>query len=241
MTIEEYWKKQEQILQILSRATEIQSRLDSFSNSYCQLDKYLLSANRLYNSPSFQNSIRNAERIFRNYSDISEAVKQATNASVFVDTYNNLTKGFSTALDALNRYVENPVATESSLPILSDELIHRVSNVLSSVTPYMPDDIRDECMEVISASSPKEDMPTFLSFDRVVNLVILIATILSLILSRLPNQQLEEIIEQKNEEIAIVEEQLELERQKLEQLNDISNSLSEIIIDLGELIETQGE
>lgn len=122
----------------------------------------------------------------------------------------------------------------------SQALQESLSNVLDSSVDFTPPEWRSDYECILSPTPTRKAVP-FLTFDRAVALLSLLIALFSFLTTQLPDSQLDELIDQNEQIITAQSEELELERQRTEQLQDLVQDLSDVIVELHEQIQTQSQ
>lgn len=174
---------------------------------------------KLYGSPSFLKIIDSIENI----ASIVQSIP------------------FSNLEEIFNIYNQTMISIqqlqEIAIPI-SDQFLNQLSTVVDEASPYLPEQMQEECAEIISLPS-EDDRKPFLTADRALTLLDLLLTLLTIVISLIPNSQAEEQTKQMERIAAAQEEKLHLEYQQSENLENIADSLKYLIVELSEKIETQ--
>ena len=166
-----------------------------------------------------------------------------------VDILNSLnwSNAMRNALDAIpaitasiSSFAEQTCQIPEGYIRLSQELVDRLNEMVEQSGDWISLELTEEEEHPLSPA-PIQKVTPLVTFDRAVALLGLLLSLLSFVVTQLPNPQLDEQIEQNERLITIQEEQLESERQRTEQLQELAQDLSGIIVELHNEIQAQSQ
>lgn len=198
-----------------------------FSILYKQLAESL---KPIYSTQYILESINSIQPTMREIVDLLQNDNYIAGASEFLNSLNMLIYAMPTL---------NIQALSESLCVVSNELYNIVSNALLDAAPFMTEEQRIECSDVIEpiASDMKKSGVTF---EKIMIFFTFLLGLYTAILATLPNEQLEKLANQQN---TIIEQQEEIV-EELHKINDNDdelvqaiNSLSTAIVALSDEME----
>lgn len=167
--------------------------------------------------------------------DLSDTLAELNSQSM-TDSLNIV----SEIADSMSVLLEQVLGVPDRYIRFSKDLRENLANVFNSSVDFTPPEWRSECEGILSPSPARKAVP-FLTFDRAVALLGLLISLFSFLVTQLPDAQLDELIDQNEQIITAQSEELELERQRTEQLQDLVQDLSDVIVELHEQIQTQSQ
>lgn len=223
MTIEENAQLQERISKVLVQLTTAMNSIPNTMNLFLeQYNSITQSLHSIMAMPAYLQTVANA---------VSETQQR------FISMYSGIDyQGICTAINGFARIQEKIFNSLAGFDAMSyQSILNSLANTLAYVEPYLPPEKKEECERVILPKLSKESRIK-LTFSDVVAILSLLVTIYFGIISSLPNDQLDRLIEQNE---IIIEQQDEIARLKEEdeKLLNALNSLTDSINLLSEEVE----
>lgn len=178
---------------------------------------------------------------------ISEAMVDLRHKSAPNFDFSALTAPITEAANSLSAIVSSMSALSeqaSQIPDgyiqLSQGLLDDLDRVCTQSRELGVPEWQDEHEQPLSPV-PMEKGAPLITIDRAIALLSLLWAIFTFLVTQLPNAQLDELIQQNERLIDVQEEQLTLERQRTEQFQNLAQNLSDVIVELRDEIQAQGQ
>lgn len=181
---------------------------------------------------------------------LSDLIKTITDSGAFTSV--GLSLSLNAAQDVMASYQTlvssyNLMGTTAQLVNLSEDLSNWLVDIVRSAMPYVQAADRAEYEDVILPQLKKGGV-TRLTVGDILQIISLLLTALTIVITLLPDTQQAKIIEQNDKIIALEEERVALEREREDDLNEVAytlaeaiNSLSNELADMRELAEDSND